>query len=54
MDHTLKSFIERQNIASYRKQIKTEADPIKRKMLAELLDEEKVKNSAICATTSRD
>ena len=43
MDQTLKSFIERENVANYIKQLQTEADPVKREVLAKLLDEEKLK-----------
>jgi len=45
MDQTLKAFVERQNIARFIEQIKTEGDPVKRKLLATLLDEEKAKQS---------
>ncbi len=57
MDQTLKSFIERENIANYIEQIKTEADPVKRKLLARLLDEERAKqvsSDAIAAVVSGD
>ncbi len=36
-------FIERQNIAHYEDQLKTETEPIKRTMLQKLLPEAKVK-----------
>ena len=36
-------FIERQNIAHFVEQLKTEADPIKREMLERLLAEENAK-----------
>ena len=40
MDRNLKAFVERENIANYIEQIKSESDPVKRKLLAKLLDEE--------------
>jgi hypothetical protein len=39
-------FVERQNIAHYIKQLKTETDPIRRVMLEQLLAEEKVKQAS--------
>ena len=39
-------FVERQNIAHFEDQLKTEADPIKRAMLQRLLTEEKAKQAA--------
>ncbi len=42
-NQTSKSFIERENVANYIKQLQTEADPVKREVLAKLLDEEKLK-----------
>ena len=38
-------FVERQNIAHYIEQLKTEIDPIKRIMLERLLAEEKAKQT---------
>ncbi len=43
MDRNLKAFVERENIANYIEQIKSKSDPVKRKLLAKLLDEEKAK-----------
>ena len=42
----MEKFIERQNIANFLGQLKTEADPIKRTMLQRLLTEEKFKQSS--------
>jgi len=39
----MEDFVERQNIAHYVEQLKTEIDPIKRAMLQTLLAEEKAK-----------
>jgi hypothetical protein len=39
-------FVERQNIAHYLEQLKTETDPIKRAMLQKLLAEEKSNRQA--------
>jgi hypothetical protein len=39
-------FIERQNIAHYVDQLKTQTDPIKRAMLQKLLAEEKIKQAS--------
>ena len=41
----MKKFIERQNIAHYLDQLKTEIDPIKRRMLEKLLIEELAKDA---------
>lgn len=43
MDDTMKAFIERQNIAHYIEQLKTEADPVQRDTLLKLLAEEEAK-----------
>lgn len=43
MDQTVKSFVERANMARYIGQIKTETDPVKHKVLTTLLAEEKEK-----------
>jgi hypothetical protein len=39
-------FVERQNIAHFVEQLKTEADPIKREMLERLLAEEKARGAS--------
>ena len=55
MDRNLKAFVERENIAHYLEQIKSEADPVKRKLLVQLLNEEKAKyvsGNAIVAIAS--
>ncbi len=55
MDRNLKAFIERENIAHYVAQIKSEADPVKRKLLVKLLNEEKAKQgSCSVAIASED
>ena len=43
MHDSVKGFIERQNIAHYIDQLKTEADPVRRDMLRKLLAEEEAK-----------
>ena len=40
MERSLEDFIERQNIARFADQLKTESDPIKRKILLDLLARE--------------
>jgi hypothetical protein len=42
----MEKFIERQNIAHYEDQLKTESDSVKRAMLERLLAEEKVKQAS--------
>ncbi len=42
----MEKFIERQNIAHYIDQLKTETDPIKRKILQNLLAEETAKQAS--------
>jgi hypothetical protein len=43
MDDSVKAFVERQNIAHYIDQLKTETDPVQRDTLLELLAEEEAK-----------
>ena len=43
MDDSVKAFVERQNIAHYIDQLKTETDPVQRDTLLKLLAEEEVK-----------
>ncbi len=43
MDESVKAFVERQNVAHYFDQLKTETDPVKRNVVLRLLAEEKVK-----------
>jgi hypothetical protein len=43
MDDSVKGFVERQNIARYIDLIKTETDPVKRKLLLRLLAAEQTK-----------
>ena len=43
MDDSVKAFVERQNIAHYMDQLKTETDPVQRDTLLKLLAEEEAK-----------
>lgn len=43
MDASVKAFVERQNIAHYLDQLRTETDPVQRDMLLKLLAEEEAK-----------
>jgi hypothetical protein len=49
----LKSFVERANIGRYIEQMKSETDPVKRTLLATLLDEEKAKQVSSDAVVDR-
>jgi hypothetical protein len=43
MDASVKAFVERQNIAHYLDQLRTETDPVRREKLLQLLAEENAK-----------
>ena len=45
MEDSVKAFVERQNIAHYIDQLKTETDPVQRETLLKLLAEEKKRRS---------